>query len=179
MHCVITILRPALEGTWCSQWGSPSRSLVGRAREIFIFFLTPGCCLLVAHSWWWMWPHILPRFSLTGTLVCWAETPWIYQTLPTEALAELKLRQGRQQALGLMQVLKPAQPSSSLGEPRPGLRQELPRLCCLWVLTRIGKPCWSVYSKCVSQVSISDSRHVKGFSQLSSANTAIHTCFIV
>lgn len=46
-------------------------------------------------------PQLLqPQPPIGGGLVCWAVTPWVCQTLSTEALTELRLWQGRQQALG-------------------------------------------------------------------------------
>ena len=42
--------------------------------------------------------NVAPQPS-PGALVRWAVTPWVCQTLPTEALAELKLKQWRQRAL--------------------------------------------------------------------------------
>lgn len=90
-----------------------------------VCFLAPHCCFLTTPSWVWTWSHSLTNLRPTGALVCWAAIYWVCQTLPTEAPAELRLRQGRQKALGLRWVLKPAQPNSGPGNPRPGLRSEL------------------------------------------------------
>lgn len=60
---------------------------------ILKYFLTYGWCLLADPSW---------RMSITLTISLCSDmgTPWVCQTLPMEALAQFRLRQGRQQALG-------------------------------------------------------------------------------
>jgi len=55
----------------------------------------------------YVWPHSLPQAHPSlGALVCWAVTPWVCQTLPTEALAELKLRQ--ESSISGLTVLNPS-----------------------------------------------------------------------
>lgn len=87
-------------------------------------FLAPGNFLLAAPSWG---PTASPGSGPTpGILACWTVTPWVCQTLPTEAVEELKLRKGRQQALGPEASAETSEPNSGQAEPREALRSAVP-----------------------------------------------------
>lgn len=98
----------------------PSTELWGSSSDTFYIMPYPGLlssgCFQPSMS---MAPQPL-QAQPSGAFVCWA--------LPTEALAELRLRQGSQQAPEarcMRQELKAAQPCSRQGEPRPALRPVL------------------------------------------------------
>ena len=105
---------------------APFSSVLDMFEFIFLSFLTLVCCLLAAPGWVQVWPHSLPRHSSPqGLLFVGQQPPGFARPFPWRHWQSSSSGRGGNRHLALRQELKPAQPSSSLGEPRPALRPAL------------------------------------------------------